>query len=112
YSLDVEGHAFVSTWMSQNIERVLGFTAAQALVPDWWPTHVHQDDLERVIAEKEALFTEGYVEQEYRLQDKGGVYRWIRSELRLLRDEAGNPMEAVGSWTDATARKETELRLL
>jgi PAS domain S-box-containing protein len=110
HSLDVRGRVLLATWVSTNIERLLGFTVAEALAPGWWDTHVHPEDLPRMLAEKEALFTNGYLVEEYRFADKGADYRWIRAELRLLRDPAGEPQEVVGSWTDVTARKEAELR--
>jgi PAS domain-containing protein len=57
------------------------------------------------------LFAEGHVDLEYRFLVKGGGYRWLRAELRLLRDEAGKPVEAVGSWSDVSERKQAELKL-
>ena len=37
---------------------------------------------------------------------KDGTYCWVNDELRLIRDEDGEPLEVVGSWSDITARKQ------
>ncbi len=111
YSLRPEGDLFVANWMSRNVERLLGFTADEVLSPEWWPSHLHPEDRERVIAELPALLTDGSVAQEYRFLDKRGRYLWLRAELRMLRDAADTPVEVVGSWADITGRKTAELKL-
>ena len=40
-----------------------------------------------------------------------GNYRWVRDEQRLVRDEDGEPLEVVESWSDITERKEAEFAL-
>jgi PAS domain S-box-containing protein len=112
HSLALDGRILKANWVSRNIERLLGFTVEEALAPGWWDAHVHPEDLPRVLAEKEGLFTTGYLLEEYRFADKKGEYRWIRAELRLLRNDSGEPAEVIGSWTDVTARKEAELRIV
>ena len=62
-----------ANWVSKNIERLLGFTVEEALDPAWWDAHVHPDDLPRVLAEKAALFTNGYLVEQYRFSDKRGT---------------------------------------
>jgi PAS domain S-box-containing protein len=109
--LKPEGDELTPTWVSPNIERLLGFTAEEALAPEWWSKHVHPEDLEDARAQRRALFTEGHIEQEFRFRNKPGEYRWWRAELRLLRDAAGTPAEVISSWSDVSARKRAELRL-
>ena len=46
--------------------------------------------------------------QEWRFRHADGAYHWIRSDLRLLRDEAGRPVEAVGAWLDITEKRRAE----
>jgi two-component system, cell cycle sensor histidine kinase and response regulator CckA len=112
HSIGVEGDVLVGNWISRNIERQLGFTVTEALLPGWFEAHVHPEDLAGVMERKAALFTDGHLVDEYRFADKKGEYRWIRAELRLLRDAAGRPVEVIGSWTDVTARKEAELQVM
>jgi hypothetical protein len=111
FSLRVEGRELVGSWVSENVERLLGFTVEEALVREWWAAQLHPEDRERVLAGLPAIFAVGQLTQEYRFRDKRGGARWLRAELRLLRDAAGNPLEVIGSWADVSARKEAELRL-
>jgi PAS domain S-box-containing protein len=111
YLLKPEGDRFVVTWISENLERVLGFTPAEALAPGWWRSRLHPDEAGRVLSDIATIFTSGHVTHEYRFRNRQGEYRWLHAELRLLRDREGNPVEAVGSWADVSARKEAELKL-
>jgi two-component system cell cycle sensor histidine kinase/response regulator CckA len=111
YSLRPEGDRFVATWISENVERLLGYTAEDVLPADWWPSRLHPEDRDRAVAEMAGILASGYVEHEYRVRGKDGEYRWLRAEVRLLRDASGHPVEAVGSWSDVSARKDAELKL-
>ena len=48
---------------------------------------------------------------EYRFRHKDGAYRWVHDELQIIRDQAGQPVEIVGSWLDITERKLLERQL-
>jgi PAS domain S-box-containing protein len=111
YSLRPDGDRFVLKWMSENVERLLGYTAEEVLAEDRWVSRVHPEDRDRVLAEVAGLAASGYVQHEYRFRGKDGTYRWLRDEVRLLRDASGAAAEAVGSWSDVVARKDAELRL-
>ncbi|HTT07661.1 MAG TPA: PAS domain S-box protein [Gammaproteobacteria bacterium] len=73
--------------------------------PDFWPSHVHPEDLPRVIAEMEALERGESGTVEYRFLCKGDEYRWIRDNFRVV------GKEIIGSWTDITASHEAELKV-
>jgi two-component system, cell cycle sensor histidine kinase and response regulator CckA len=98
--------------ISENVERLLGYTAAEALAPRWWTDHLHPDERARVAVEAAGVFASGRIVQEYRLRHRDGSYRWFRDEKRLVRDAAGQPSEVVGTFADITARKSAEQRLL
>jgi hypothetical protein len=110
YSLKAEGDVLVPIWVSDNIERLSGYTAAEVAGPEWWADRLHPDDRERVMGQVPTLLYEGHVAREYRFRHKDGAFRWVRDEQILIGDAAG-PRDVVGSWSDITARKETELRL-
>ena len=110
YSIRVEAAAFSLDWISDNVERLLGYTAEEALGPDWWVERLHHEDRARVLAEVGQIRERDLVQHEYRFRRRDGAYRWMRAEIRLLRDAAGEPVEAVGSWTDVTSNKEAEIR--
>ncbi len=103
---------FNCTFISDNIQRVLGYTAEEWLSePGFWLNHLHPEDVDRVLSELVSLFGQGYHTHEYRLLDKMGDYRWIQDELRLLRDGQGHPLEIVGYVADVGDRKQAELAL-
>jgi PAS domain S-box-containing protein len=112
FSMHPSGDAFMLHWISSNVERMLGFTAEEALCEGWWWEHLHPDEADRVVADVAAsLYDHGSLAHEYRFRHRDGAYRWVRAEIRLLRDDAGAPREAIGSWSDVTARKDAEVRL-
>ena len=97
------------TWISDNLLDVLGYPTAAAFSPDWWQNNLHPDDRDRVPGENHShLFQQGRSNQEYRFRHMDGGYRWMRDEQRLVRNEAEQYVEVVGSWTDITERKNLE----
>lgn len=97
------------SWASDNLREMLGYSREVAIGPDWWPAHVHPEDLERVRTQLNAdLFTRGRSTQEHRFRRGDGSYCWTRCDMRLLRDETGRPSEVVGALSDITERKRAE----
>lgn len=112
YSCEASGK-YVATYISKNVREQMGHEPSDFVNdPDFWADHIHPDDKERVFAGLSKLFEQGCHKREYRFKKKDGTYCWIRDELNLLRDEEGNPMEIVGSWTDVTDRKAAEEKLI
>ena len=112
YTLKVKGGTHSPSWVSENIESVIGYRADEVSDASWWETHLHPDDRDRLLLEVPALLEKGHLEREYRLRRKDGTYAWVQDEQRLIRDEAGKPTEVIGSWWDVTVRKSAERRLL
>ena len=111
YSFEVGG-SFTPTFVSPNIERLLGYKPEEYLEgADFWREHVHPEDLPRVEAEQSEVFDKGAHLVEYRFQDKHGTYCWLSDEQQLVRDEAGQPVEVVGSWSNIDQRKAAEQAL-
>jgi PAS domain S-box-containing protein len=108
YSFEVGG-AFKPTFVSPNIERLLGYKPEEYLEgADFWREHVHPEDLPRVEAQQSHVFEKGAQLIEYRFQDKHGSYCWLSDEQQLVRDDAGEPVEVVGSWSNIDERKAAE----
>jgi adenylate cyclase len=108
YSFEAKGD-FRPTFASDNIARLFGYQAREYLDdPNFWREHVHPDDLARLEAEMGPLFEHGQHVCEYRFRKKDGSYCWVNDEQHLVRDEAGEPTEVVGSWSDISARKAAE----
>uniref|UniRef100_UPI0028C3C047 EAL domain-containing protein n=1 Tax=Accumulibacter sp. TaxID=2053492 RepID=UPI0028C3C047 len=110
YALGVDGEALLPTWVSDNVSRVLGYTPAECLAPEWWVAHLHADDRARVLSVQTALLREGELTHEYRFHDAMGAVRWLRDDLRLIRDESGKAVEVIGSWNDLTSERESTER--
>ena len=97
------------TFISENVRGLLGYEPREYLEgPDFWRERVHPEDLPRVLAEFPRLLEVGHHVCEYRFRRKDGAYRWVRDEQRLVRDEAGEPLEVIELWSDVTERKRAE----
>jgi PAS domain S-box-containing protein len=108
YTLAVEGQAPRLSWISENVREITGYPVEDALRPNWWEDGLHPDERDRVAAEIRDLLAHGSGAHEYLFRHRDGQYHWVRAEMRLLRDAAGNPVEVVGSWSDITERKQLE----
>ena len=108
----IENQDLRRTWISPNLERLFGYTVAEALEPHWWSAHVHPEDLARVITDSGRILAREHIVHEYRFLRRDGGVVWVHDELRLLRGATGQPHEVVGAWTDITERKELETHLL
>jgi PAS domain S-box-containing protein len=108
YALKIEGDRITPSWVTDNIEALLGYNAAEALQPEWWVNSLHPQERETVLRGLKKLYAENQFEREFRVRRKNGEFTWVRDEQRLVRDKSGNPLEIVGSWTDITERKNLE----
>ncbi len=108
YSYKATGD-FAPTFVSENIQDWLGYEPREYLEsPDFWRRCVHPDELAAVEAQAGRLFKQGRLTVEYRFLKKNGSWCWVNDEQRLIRDEDGQPLEVVGSWSDITERKRAE----
>ena len=111
YSFAAKGD-YAPMFVSENITQLFGYEPREYLQdPSFWLERVHPDDLPRILAEFSGLFEFGRHAYEYRFRRKDGTYGWVSDELRLSRDENGDPLEVVGSWSDITKRKQAETAL-
>src|SRR5262245_23934662 len=108
YSFEARGD-FKPTFVSENIEELFGYAPKDYLEnPTFWSDRVHPDDLDRVDAEVSLTFETGLNTLEYRFRRNDGTYCWVKDEQRLIRDDHGEPLEVVGSWSDISALKDAE----
>ncbi|HJW24104.1 MAG TPA: ATP-binding protein [Rhodocyclaceae bacterium] len=121
-ALDSAGHG-VWDWnvpsrkayFSHQWKAMLGYGDAEIGDDDGeWTGRVHPDDLAACQAELERHLrgeTAAY-RSEQRLRCKDGAYRWVLAQgMVVVRDAAGNPLRAIGTFTDITSQKEGELEL-
>ncbi len=59
-------------------------------------------------AQQTNLFENGHHVAEYRFRKADGVYCWVSDEQTLIKDQNGNPLEVIGTWSEVTARKTAE----
>jgi len=97
-------------YVSPSIKRILGYQQQDYLAaPDFWRQRVHPDDLAKIEAKLGELFSRGVLWMEYRFRRKDGTYCWVSDEQYLIKDDAGAPLEVVGSLADIDDRKAAEL---
>ena len=97
------------TFVSDSVTRLFGCTPRDYLDnPYLWRDRVHPDDVARINAWVDTLFTREDDALEYRVRRDDGSYFWVNDEQHVISDANGEPFEIVGSWTDITARKEAE----
>ncbi|WP_166218286.1 PAS domain-containing sensor histidine kinase [Pseudomonas atagonensis] len=93
--------ALIPTFFSASLQPLLGWSLADcgdgALVE-----RLHPEDCDLYFERTRQLLREGSVRARYRLRDSRGDYHWLLDEARLLRNDLGLPVEAVGLWLDVT----------
>ncbi|SDS24837.1 PAS domain-containing sensor histidine kinase [Pseudomonas granadensis] len=93
--------ALIPTFFSASLQPLLGWSLTDcsdgALIE-----MIHPDDRDLYFQRTRHLLREGSVRGRYRLRDRLGSYHWLLDEARLLRDDLGLPVEAVGLWLDVT----------
>jgi PAS domain S-box-containing protein len=98
------------SYISDNITTILGYQPVEFTTDcNFWVNHIHPEDVERILTELSGLFETGHHIHEYRFLHQDGSYRWVRSELKLLRDERDNPIEIIGYSADISDRKRAEI---
>ena len=88
-------------FFSDSLLPLLGWTLAECN-HDSLASLIHPEDRELYFERSRQLLREGNVRSRYRLRDKQGHYHWLLDEAKLLRDDLGLPVEAVGLWLDVT----------
>lgn len=93
--------ALQPTFFSDSLLPLLGWTLADC-DHTGLASLIHPDDRDLYFERTRQLLREGSVRSRYRVRDKQGNYHWLLDEAKLLRDDLGLPVEAVGLWLDVT----------
>lgn len=101
YILGYQDGALRPEFYSNSLQPLLGWSLDD-LQGESLALKVHPDDRERFFARTRQLLCEGSASIRYRLRDKQGEYHWLLDEAKLLRDELGQPREAVGLLLDVS----------
>ncbi|TVQ58534.1 MAG: PAS domain S-box protein, partial [Spirulina sp. DLM2.Bin59] len=100
-------------WFNKQWKGMLGY-GEDELANEFsaWESRIHPDDLAHTYKDVEehiAGKTEVY-RNEHRLRTKDGSYRWILAQGRIVeRDEMGKALRFLGTHTDISDRKHSEL---
>jgi PAS domain S-box-containing protein len=111
YTLQIKGGEITPLLVSDNVQRLLGYTVEEAASYDWWFNALHPDDRERVVETSARMRSLGGYTMEYRVRHKDGTYVWVEDSNRTLHRDA-KTSESVGVWIDITDRKRVAESLL
>jgi PAS domain S-box-containing protein len=97
-----------TTYMSPQIERMLGYPVSKWLEPDFFVSVLHEEDRERVSAEVTRTHETGETfRMEYRLKAADGRIVWVLDETVAVRDAEYHPIMLQGCLVDVTDRHDT-----
>ncbi|RUO40488.1 hypothetical protein CWE15_06935 [Aliidiomarina taiwanensis] len=111
YSMLVKENNAQATWVSENVESITGYSAAQILQPGWWESIIHPEDRQVEQDVTSRLQHQGYITYEYRVLFSDGRYHWIRDQIRVMPSESTNETELLGVWRDITQEREIQALL-
>ena len=99
------------TYISDNVERLMGFPPSECLTPGFWRSHVHPDERQATASH--------YWKQAHKLKDFEATYRffnaqgdnvWLRDIVSVVSKD-GKPLLLRGLVLDITAQKNAELMI-
>ena len=94
---------FATTFVSDNVERLFGYTPAHFLTSgDLWINHIHPDDRETTQTFGGAAMRSGEGVVQYRFSRVDGEYRWVRDSIARMDDESGHAIGFAGYVEDIT----------
>ncbi|MES2781849.1 MAG: ATP-binding protein [Pseudomonadota bacterium] len=113
YALNVsDGGKGELVYVSESLEKILGYTSADISEPEWWSRAVHPDDNMSNIGAFGNLSPDQAVSVEYRMQHKKGHYVWVYDSLSVEINSHTGQLEAVGVIMDISERKAAAEQLL
>jgi PAS domain S-box-containing protein len=90
-----------ATFISKNVAKMVGYESREFTENSgFWIDRIHPDDVQHVLTDVAKIFEKGQYKYEYRFRRKDGKYIWVRDEMKLVRDEKGEPLEIIGNWVD------------
>ncbi|HWK54367.1 MAG TPA: PAS domain-containing protein [Hyphomicrobiales bacterium] len=95
---------------SASLQALLGWSV-EDLQASPLVSFLHPEDQGLYITRSKQLLKQGRASMQYRIRNRGGEYRWLQDEARLLRDEQGLPVEVIGLFLDVTDAKEAAERV-
>jgi two-component system, cell cycle sensor histidine kinase and response regulator CckA len=110
FMLQPDGGLLHTEYVSDNLERITGYTVSEAHEDGWWARNLHPEDVDRALAELAALTNERDQTSEYRFRAKDGHYVWIRATHRIVPTDSGES-RLISAWIDITEQRNLETQL-
>lgn len=99
------------TYVSEQAERLLGYSLAEWTTPDFWVNHIHPDDREWTVALCQHAASENRDQSfEYRMIAADGRIVWLRDVVHVIVEES-KAAKVCGIMLDITERKQAEAAL-
>ncbi|NJK65821.1 MAG: GAF domain-containing protein [Microcoleus sp. SU_5_3] len=103
---------FATTYISDNVRAIVGYSSQECLAdPHFWSSRIHPEDLKQFLVGFANLSGPENRTSEYRFLHRDGLYRWLRTELKLLVNSKGEPIEIIGYAADISNSKCAEIAL-
>ncbi len=104
--------AFQYSFVSPQIERVLGYSASECLSTGFWDAQVHEEDVDRVVkARTAAISGKGEYSCEYRLRNRAGESVWVEEIGSIIRKGGDGEATLRGIILDVGQRKAAEAEI-
>ncbi|MEG5052443.1 MULTISPECIES: PAS domain S-box protein [unclassified Microcoleus] len=101
---------FCTTYISDNVQTIVGYEPQEVLADSkFWSSRIHPEDRPQFLLNFSDLSEENNCICEYRFLHQDGIYRWLRTELKLLVNSRGIPIEIIGYAADISNSKYAEL---
>ncbi|KYH24302.1 bacterioopsin transcriptional activator [Halalkalicoccus paucihalophilus] len=105
------GEGWPVEYVSENVERLLGYTAEELTAGEITYTDLLIDEeVERIAQEVEENSdgtTKRFSHAPYRIKTKDGDIRWVKDTTKIVYDDSGSITHYLGYLIDITDRKET-----
>jgi PAS domain S-box-containing protein len=110
YDWDLRTHVVIR---NEAYQRLYTSDDPKEAVQEWWESHVHPDDYQRVSASMQAVFQgqTDFWSDEYRLRRLDGHYATVVDRAYVMYDPGGKPIRMIGAMTDITERIRAEARM-
>ncbi len=108
YTLKIEGEQGVLVDVSDNVARLLGYSAQELCSDRGWAAYLHPEDRDRVLGSIGQTLRQGTLTIDYRVQHKDGTYLWIEDNRQAVREADGGIREIAGAWIDIRERRMLE----
>lgn len=110
YDTDLTGSRPVIVY---GLRRVTGYSSRRGdLSSEWWHSLIHKEDIDghKKILDDVIPHQHSY-RSTYRIRHEDGHWIWVEDTARIIRDEAGEAVQAIGTIVDITAQRLVESEL-